>query len=531
MSQPVAYSYLRFSTPEQSRGDSYRRQASMAKDYAARHNLALDERLTFHDLGISAFRGRNADEGNLGAFLEAVRSGTIAQGSYLLVESLDRLSRQTARRALRTLEDIVDQGVVLVTLSDSRAYTKEALDSDPTSLLIAIITFMRANEESEMKSRRLSASWENKRQNARNEVLTARCPAWLQVQQDRRGFELIPNRAAIVRRIFAMALDGVGQHRIAETLNREGVTTWGSGTRTPATHWHRSYIVKILSNPATYGMFTPRVMHHEDGRKVFRDTETLPGYYPGAIDEETFRRAQALRNGPIAPRRGRHAATPVQHLLAGLAQCPLCGGRMTRVSKGSRARSGRPYLVCTSAKSGAGCTYKAVQCEIVERGVARLGEGIVSRASAAEGSGELDATYNATIARIVEINEQLFRLTEAVATGASRTIDRRIVELEEELLRLELRQVETRDRIDVSHHAFVQRRLANLGEALRDFSGGGAGEPEGEGMSGNARSIQLQRANALLRTAVDGVTVDYRRKMLVFRWKHGKPTEEPYAGL
>src|SRR3546814_5003124 len=39
--------------------------------------------------------------------------------------------------------------------------------------------------------------------------------------------DLIPERAAIVRRIFSMTLDGTGQHSIAATLNGEGVEPWG----------------------------------------------------------------------------------------------------------------------------------------------------------------------------------------------------------------------------------------------------------------------------------------------------------------
>src|SRR5262249_12764717 len=76
-----AYSYIRFSTPEQAQGDSIRRQTEAARDYASRHKLDLDETLTFHDPGMSAYRGRNAEAGALGAFLEAVRDRLIPQGS------------------------------------------------------------------------------------------------------------------------------------------------------------------------------------------------------------------------------------------------------------------------------------------------------------------------------------------------------------------------------------------------------------------------------------------------------------------
>src|SRR5215467_1963131 len=94
-----AYSYIRFSTPEQAKGDSLRRQTELSERYAREHGLTLDDKLTFRDLGKSAFRGKNAQEGELGDFIKAVEDGRIKRGSYLLVENLDRLSRQPARKA------------------------------------------------------------------------------------------------------------------------------------------------------------------------------------------------------------------------------------------------------------------------------------------------------------------------------------------------------------------------------------------------------------------------------------------------
>src|SRR5437762_6778260 len=79
--RPRAYSYLRFSTPEQSKGDSRRRQADLAQRYATDHGLDLDDKLTFHDLGVSAYSGANVETGQLGAFLEAVRTKLVEQGS------------------------------------------------------------------------------------------------------------------------------------------------------------------------------------------------------------------------------------------------------------------------------------------------------------------------------------------------------------------------------------------------------------------------------------------------------------------
>lgn len=87
MKSPKAYSYVRFSTPKQAQGDSYRRQIQQAKDYCVAHNLALDDK-TIEDFGVSAFRGSNRTDGALGRFIDAVKSGEIERGSYLLVESV-----------------------------------------------------------------------------------------------------------------------------------------------------------------------------------------------------------------------------------------------------------------------------------------------------------------------------------------------------------------------------------------------------------------------------------------------------------
>ena len=96
---------------------SFRRQTAMAQQYAAEHSLDLDEGLSFQDLGVSAFRRRNMEAGRLADFLEAVRAGQVSPGSFLLVEALDRLSRMVPRKAVRALEDIIEEGVVVVTLT------------------------------------------------------------------------------------------------------------------------------------------------------------------------------------------------------------------------------------------------------------------------------------------------------------------------------------------------------------------------------------------------------------------------------
>ena len=80
------------------------------------------------DEGVSAYRGRNIEEDKgLGGFLFACRAGLIERGSYLLVESLDRVSRMEPYYAQRLLGDIVvEGGVTIVTLNDAQAYIPES---------------------------------------------------------------------------------------------------------------------------------------------------------------------------------------------------------------------------------------------------------------------------------------------------------------------------------------------------------------------------------------------------------------------
>lgn len=48
---PLAYSYIRFSTPDQLEGDSQRRQLELSLNYCEKNGLKLDESTTIKDFG------------------------------------------------------------------------------------------------------------------------------------------------------------------------------------------------------------------------------------------------------------------------------------------------------------------------------------------------------------------------------------------------------------------------------------------------------------------------------------------------
>jgi DNA invertase Pin-like site-specific DNA recombinase len=486
---PKAFSYLRFSTPEQLRGDSLRRQLDLAERYAAANHLDLDRR-SFEDLGVSAFRSKNAQDGTLGEFLRLVRSGDIPKGSFLLVESLDRLSRAKVRRAMRLLEDICDEGIVVVTLADNRRYDAQTLDDDPMSLMFALVVAMRAHEESAMKSRRLRAAWSAKRGRGRERPLTARVPAWLELDKDRRKFHVIEDRAAVVRRIYDLTLEGVGQHTITTVLNRERVRTFGRGRL-----WQRSYVAKILGNPAVVGTYVPHTLEHEGGKRVRRPTEPIEGYYPRVVKRDVYERVQAQRMGSRAPR----GSSQVQNLLAGLAKCPLCCATMTRVTKGEG--NGRPYLVCTTAKYGGGCKYRVVRLAPIEDAI-RANIGILAKDVPTTRS-VLSDELAAIEGQIACLKAEIARVVDEIATkGSSPALSAGRLARETLLDKAENERAEIAAKLAVADGPYLSQRLRELLCAFR------AGE------------FNRSQANSILRQLFRAVTIVPDQGVLAFHWNH-----------
>lgn len=353
---PKAYSYTRFSTPEQAHGDSSRRQIELAESYAAVHQLTLDNTLRLKDEGVSGFRGANVRKGALGQFMAAIDNGDVEPGSFLLVESLDRVSRQNPWDALPIFQLIINAGVTIVTLFDGKSYDLPSMRANPFRIMESLFVMVRANEESETKARRLKEAWKGKRSKIGEKPLTSIVPAWL--KKEGNEIVLIPARQTVVRKIVDWALGGLGQNAIASRLNQDGTPVFGRGK-----FWHRSYISKILENPALVGTLVPHELSHENGKRRRLPLEPVLDYFPAVVTQEEWASLSGLAAGrkPVT-RQGRE----IKNILAGLATCASCGGSMVRVDKGSRSL---PKLVCSRAKAGAGCHYRGVHMWIVEASV------------------------------------------------------------------------------------------------------------------------------------------------------------------
>ena len=109
------------------------------------------------DIGLSAYSGANISEGALGKFIASIEQGSVASGSVLIVELLDRLSRQQTSKALLLLLRIVEKGITIATLIDGQTYSDSV---DTYQLMMSLVIMQRAHDESLTKSDRLTAVWD-----------------------------------------------------------------------------------------------------------------------------------------------------------------------------------------------------------------------------------------------------------------------------------------------------------------------------------------------------------------------------------
>jgi DNA invertase Pin-like site-specific DNA recombinase len=344
----IAYSYLRFSTPEQSLGDSSRRQRTKTFEWCEKKGVKLDNELKFHDLGKSGFTGAHFQEGALGEFFALVKDGTIKAGSYLVLEAIDRFSRENPMIAAGRLFDLVKAGITVVTVDDGEEYSPERLSGRDTNvMLLLVMKLTQAHAESLRKSDQVGAAWAKKKQIARSEKkpITKRCPEWLSIEDGK--FVINEERASIVYHIFEATIDGFGRRAISRRMNELGIPAFRGKKG-----WQISSIAKVLSSKAVLGEYQPHVGRHS-ARNRSPQGEPIPDYYPPIIDEKMFWQAQssiANRQQGSAGRTGVRGA----HILKGLAKCGECQSVMHISNKGPKPKGGI-YLVCENAKRKMGC--------------------------------------------------------------------------------------------------------------------------------------------------------------------------------
>jgi DNA invertase Pin-like site-specific DNA recombinase/uncharacterized small protein (DUF1192 family) len=331
---PVAYSLIRFSTKGQADGDSFRRQNGPTVAFCEKHGLELDTSLHESDvrrLGVSAFRGDQIRKGSLGKFIKLVDAGKVVPGSWLVVEEIDRLTRQVHDQAYDLCLMLMRRGVTIATMMDGEIYNLESINADLAKRLKLQLRLDAAYEYSAKLSNRINSVWEGRREAMRagNGTATNACPAWLQAVDGK--FYERPDRIAIINRIIAERHLGLGRQAIATRLNRNAIPTFRGGDG-----WHPSTIATLVRNPALIGIYQPRKANGTP------DGDPVEGFYPRIISDEDFWRAQW---GPDNKASRGQTTKGYWNLLKGLCKCGQCGRTIIGLNTGKEK-----FLVCDRAR-------------------------------------------------------------------------------------------------------------------------------------------------------------------------------------
>jgi DNA invertase Pin-like site-specific DNA recombinase len=409
--QVSVISYTRFSTLAQSKGQSLRRQEEKAEQWAAKHGMILDDRLRLRDLGVSAWMGTNTETGALGGLLKMVRAGKLERGTILLIEAMDRLTRQGLDEAIPLFLELLKGGIEIVTLQDEQRYTRETL-KDQGKFILAIIYLSGGNRESEIKSERIRDAYEANRKQGKSQIFGS-APGWLTRKDKFHPWELNPEKAAVVRKVFEMVAAGYGSTAIAHVANKEG---WVIPTRLAESRelkgWTATMAGKLVRSRAAIGEHEHRNRTREANKAHWEGESrgiVIKDYYPAVVDESLFYQAQAAVDRRRKPQ-GRDQW--YLNVWSGLICCGVCGGGVHRKSDPKHKTQGQ--LRCRNAAASL-CSEPSHP--VINFDVPVLNH-IAQYASMMLGDADVYvAKLDAQLTKLAEIDAEAERLGASIAKG------------------------------------------------------------------------------------------------------------------
>lgn len=379
-----AITYLRWSTLEQGNSDrsSEDRQDINTRRVCEQNGWPIAMRIV--DSGRSAYTGTNLTKGELGRLTAKFQSGALSPASHVLVvEELDRLSRQPPGTMTRWLAPLLDSGLWLCIANSGQVIKAETMERDFGGFVTLMSQAFSAHDFSRRQSERGAAAWRKRRQAAASGIGGSRHRArgWLTWDVEQKCYATVPERVWLVREMFRLRLEGYGKGAIAKSFNTLAAEDpryepW-STSRTPPKAWTATAIGRIVQDRAVVGYVQYHINPRGADKKVAAGEPVKA--YPAIIDEETWARANDRRLENQLRHQGRSRS--VSNLLGPLAKCKACGGTMqplgsarVRVNKDG-TRSQHYFLYCQTAKmtSGVQCSnqrgwrYSAIEGPIIER--------------------------------------------------------------------------------------------------------------------------------------------------------------------
>ena len=308
-------------------------QKALLEDFAARQGFT--NIVHFTDDGIS---GTCFDRPGFLAMMREVEAGNV---DYLCLKDMSRLGRDYLKVG-QIMEILRQRGVRLIAINDG--VDTERGDDDFTPFRNIMNEYYARDT-----SRKIRSTFQSKGKSGKHVTGTV---IYVYLWNEARDKWIVdPEAAEVVKRIFAMTIDGYGPYQIAARLKEEKVlipsahfAKYGEGVNKNKTFkdvygWGSSAVVSILKkreylghtcNFKTRKHFKDKKSHYvpEDEWTIFENT------HEAIIDQETFDLVQKIRGNVRRYPDGWGEAAP----LTGLLYCADCGGKMYvyRVNNGKR---------------------------------------------------------------------------------------------------------------------------------------------------------------------------------------------------
>ena len=345
ISNPMDYHvalYIRLSKEDENEGpsESVTNQKSLLNEFVQRHRLSVYD--TYIDDGWS---GTNFDRPDFQRMIGDIEAKKV---NMVITKDLSRLGRDYIMTGHYMERYFPEKRVRYISLLDGIDTGVESTANDITPFR-AIMNDMYAKDISKkIKS--------VKRDKQRKGQFIGGKPMY--------GYKMHPTEknkivideevAPVVRRIFAMALDGMSCRKIAATLNDEGVPTpatycgWNMGRKGPyAGLWSSERISEMLQNETYLGnMVQGRTVKisYKSKKCLKQDRENwvvVEGTHEPLVDAETFRKVRMLVNS-----RKHTRSRTYDFLLKGLIFCHECGYPLAVINRRNAAGEDVLYFVC-----------------------------------------------------------------------------------------------------------------------------------------------------------------------------------------
>ena len=318
---------------QQRESNSISNQKAMLEEFAARQGFT--NIVHFTDDGIS---GTCFDRPGFLAMMKEVEAGNV---EYLCIKDMSRMGRDYLKVG-QIMEILRQRGVRLIAINDG---VDSARGDDDFTPFRNIMNEYYARDT----SRKIRSTFQSKGKSGKH--LTGTVIYGYLWNEARDQWLVDPEAADVVKRIFAMTIDGYGPYQIASKLKEEKVlipsaylAQHGEGVNKNKTFkdvygWGSSTICNLLEkreylghtiNFKTRKHFKDKKSHYvpEDEWTIFENT------HEAIIDQQTFDLVQKIRGNVRRYPDGWGEAAP----LTGLLYCADCGGKMYvhRTNNGKR---------------------------------------------------------------------------------------------------------------------------------------------------------------------------------------------------